>query len=84
PGTRRRSLALDITAWIAAGAMTLLALVPNATLFATYATGVAVSVIQALPLVVVRRWPIAAMAVQCAAIVTASVLAAGVAFPWSA
>ncbi|SED64370.1 hypothetical protein SAMN04489793_5386 [Tsukamurella tyrosinosolvens] len=31
--------------------MTLLALVPNATLFATYATGVAVSVIQALPLV---------------------------------
>lgn len=83
-GTRRRSLALDITAWIAAGAMTLLALVPNATLFATYATGVAVSVIQALPLVVVRRWPIAAMAVQCAAIVTASVLAAGVAFPWSA
>ncbi|AUN42555.1 hypothetical protein ASU32_23110 [Tsukamurella tyrosinosolvens] len=64
--------------------MTLLALVPNATLFATYATGVAVSVIQALPLVVVRRWPIAAMAVQCAAIVTASVLAAGVAFPWSA
>lgn len=79
------STVLEAVVSLACGiAMALLALIPNATLFPTFSVGVGVSALQALPVVLVRRWPIAAVALQCGGVVAASALAPDVRFPWSA
>lgn len=74
-----------VAGWvIACAAMAALALVPNATLFSSFAIGIVVSVVQALPLAFVRRRPTAAVAVLCAGVVLASAFGSDVRVPWSA